>query len=229
MIDASRHRTIFSPEKFGERQIDIIGVGATGSRVALELAKLGVTNIHAWDFDLVERHNVANQIYGQNQIGQPKVRALQEMIEEQTGTKISVHQERVDGSQPLGEIVFLLTDTMSSRQEIWQKGLRYKPNINLVIETRMGTDTGRVYTITPYEPNHVMAWEATLHDDNMPGVERSACGSAQSLGPTAGLLADLAVWQLIRWFSISEDNTDDSLENEIVFSLRPTLTLTRNF
>ncbi|MBI4533898.1 MAG: ThiF family adenylyltransferase, partial [Candidatus Melainabacteria bacterium] len=146
-VDITRHIDVFSRDAFGNRRIDVIGAGATGSRIVLSLAKLGLDNIHVWDFDIVEAHNIANQVYGNADIGQLKVDALHDLVLAQTGLNIHKHAERVDGSQELGEIVFLLTDTMASRKEIWTKGIRYKMRTKLMIETRMGSDQGRVYTV----------------------------------------------------------------------------------
>ena len=44
-IDTTRHVEVFSPDAFGSRRIDIIGAGASGSRIVLALAKLGIENI----------------------------------------------------------------------------------------------------------------------------------------------------------------------------------------
>ena len=88
-------------------------------------------------------HNIANQVYGKGDIGKTKVKALAEIVKAQTGCELKVHETKVDGTQEMGDVVFLLTDTMSSRKEIWTKGLRYKTKIKLMIETRMGSDTGR--------------------------------------------------------------------------------------
>lgn len=227
MIDPLRHMDVFSPDAFGKKRIDVIGAGATGSRVVLELAKLGIQNIHVWDFDKVERHNIANQIFGEKDIGKQKVDALKKFVKANTGTEITTHDERVDGSQKLGEIVFVLTDTMSSRKEIWNKGLKYKLNTKLVIETRMGADQGRVYVVNPCKPAHIKGWESTLYDDKV--AEVSACGASISVGATAGFTASLAVFQLIRWFAIERGSDTDELDQEIVFGLRPMVILTRSF
>jgi molybdopterin/thiamine biosynthesis adenylyltransferase len=224
MIDPIRHLEVFSPEWLGEARIDIIGAGATGSRIALGLAKLGITNIHVWDFDKIEAHNIPNQAYGNHQIGELKVNALQRTIAEATGTEITIHPERVDGSQRLGDIVFLLTDTMASRQEIWKAGLRYKAHVKTVIETRMGSNNGRVYTINPMNPAHVKGWEETLYSDDV--AEVSACGTSITVGPTAEIVSGLAQWQFIRTQQLQEQakkgpEAKDELENELVFSLQP--------
>ena len=240
IIDTTRHVGVFSPDAFGNRRIDVIGAGASGSRIVLSLAKLGLENIHVWDFDKVEAHNIANQAFSQADIGRPKVDALKDLVERATGLAITTHNERVNGTQALGEVIFLLTDTMSSREEIWKKGIRYKMRTKLMIETRMGTDQGRVYTINPTKPAQVKGWEETLCGDDV--AEVSACGTSISVGPTAEFLSGLAVWQLIRWFSIEsaaekadekanekDGKEPDKIDHEIIFGLRPLFTMTRNF
>jgi molybdopterin/thiamine biosynthesis adenylyltransferase len=225
MIDPLRHLSVFSPHAFGAKRVDVIGAGATGSRIALDLAKLGVENIHVWDFDQVEEHNVANQAFGLEHIGLLKVEALVALVQAATGTKIHAHAERVDGSQILGEIVFLLTDTMESRKEIWNGALKFKLR-KLLVETRMGADSGRVYALNPNKPGHIKAYEATLYADDE--AEVSACGASVSVGPTAEIIAGLATWQMIRWFAVEQGGEDD-LDNEIIFSLRPMTTISRRF
>ena len=53
----------FSMWKKFNTPIHIIGCGATGSWVALMLAKMGISNITCWDFDKVEEHNLPNQFF----------------------------------------------------------------------------------------------------------------------------------------------------------------------
>lgn len=229
MLDIIRHLEVFSPEKFGEKRIDVVGVGATGSRIAVSLAKLGIANIHVWDDDKIEAHNVPNQVFGINNLGQLKVAALGRYIAEQTGTNVTQHPVKVTGTERLGDVVFLLTDTMASRKEIWTAGLRYKPYVRLMIETRMGKNSGRIYTVNPSTPAHVSGWEKSLYSDDV--AEVSACGASISVGPTAETVSGLAVWQLIRWHQIEESlrigkEYTDELENEIVFSLQPTMIAT---
>lgn len=218
MIDSIRHQSTFNPLAFGSRRVDVIGCGATGSKVILSLAKLGVEVIHVWDFDRVEPHNIANQAFGNDDIGKFKTEALAELVRRQTGTELILHNDRVDGMQELGAVVFLLTDTMSSRREIWTNGIKYKQRTKLMIETRMGPETGFVYTINPCKPTEAEAWEGTLRSDDV--VQVSACGTSISVGPTAGYLAELAVWQFMRWFAIDQGKDDDELDHEIMFGMR---------
>ncbi len=225
-IDPLRHLSVFSPHAFGNKRVDVIGCGATGSRITLSLAKLGVKNIHVWDFDKVEEHNIPNQAFSLKDIGKFKGEALKEMVKLATGTEITFHNEFVNGTQSLGEIVFILTDTMKSRMEIWEKALRFKMRTKLLIETRMGADSGYVYSINPNKPSHVNVYEKTFYDDNE--AEVSACGASISVGPTAEIISGLAVWQMIRWFSV-EEGKDDDIENEIIFTIRPSMTISQQF
>lgn len=224
MLNILRHLEVFSPATFGDQRVDVIGVGATGSRIALSLAKLGIGNVHVWDDDRVEPHNVPNQAFGNNDIGKFKVEAIQRIILEQTGTTITIHPVRINSKEQLGDIVFLLTDTMASRQEIWKAGLRYNTQVKLVIETRMGKNSGRVYAMNPSNPAHVTGWEGTLYADDV--AEVNACGTSISVGPSAEVVSGLAVWQLIRWHQTQEqlkkgEVPKDEVENEVVFSLQP--------
>lgn len=226
MIDPIRHLEVFSPHAFGNRRVDVIGAGATGSRITMLLAKLGITNIHVWDDDRIEAHNVVNQIFGNGDIGKLKVDALAELVRATTGTELQVHPQRVTGPETLGEVVFLLTDTMESRRQIWESAIKYKLAIKLLIETRMGTDVGRIYTFCPNRPAECRGWEETLYTDAK--TETSLCGTPVSVGPTADVLAGLAVWQLIKWFSIEEGKQAD-LDHEIVFSILPPLLISQKF
>jgi len=228
-INVVRHIKVFSPDTFGQRRVDVIGVGASGSWLVLQLAKLGVSNAHAWDFDTVAEHNLANQAFGPDDVGKPKVEALARLVKAQTGAVITTHNEPYHGQQQLGEVVFLLTDTMKSRKEIWLRAIKYKPMVKLMIETRMDADNGRIYAINPCQPAEVNGWESTLYDD--PVADPSVCGARITIGSTAMMLACFATWQFMRWFAISQGTAPagEKLENEIFFGLRPTFTSANKF
>lgn len=214
---------MFEPSIF-EKRIDVIGCGAVGSRVMLSLAKLGITRLRAFDFDKVESHNIPNQAFGLDDIGEFKVLALQQLIKRVTGTEIEVHNVEVDGSQELGPIVYLLTDSMASRKEIFNAALRNKLKVELVCEARMGTDMCRSYCFDPRDPVEVKGWESTLYGDEEVIEEGSACGTTISVGPTAEILSGMVVWQMMRW--VKEGKTSD---HELILTTRPFFTLTRDF
>lgn len=223
-VDPLRHLEVFGPEEFGNRKVAVIGAGATGSAVVVQLAKLGVANLHVYDFDTVEAHNLANQVYGVADVGKPKVEALAEYVKKYADLDIHAHNEEVTGqNKDLGKCIFLLTDTMASRKQIFEKAIRYNPSVEIMIETRMDVDTMMVYSINPLSPSDIKEWESTLYGDE--NTARSACGSSVTVGATAQVLAGIAVWQFIKWASKKER----SVSGETILGLRPFNLLTREF
>jgi molybdopterin/thiamine biosynthesis adenylyltransferase len=213
---------VFKPHEHGHKRVDLIGVGATGSYIAFLLAKEGMENIHVWDHDIVESHNIPNQLYFEKRhIGMKKVEALKEVIKEATDTEIICHDQKVEGKVDLGSIVFLLTDTMSSRREISESNFKNRPSISCVIETRMGSNSGRIYTFNPNVLCEYEEWEKTLCGDDE--AEVSACGGSISIASTASLIASMAAWQMKKFLK------GDLFENEVIVSCSPWFTLTRIF
>jgi molybdopterin/thiamine biosynthesis adenylyltransferase len=228
LVNTIRSLEAFDPYLFTKR-IDVIGVGATGSRITMTLARLGISTLHIWDFDTLEDHNLANHDHSltPEDVGKSKVDAIGDAVSRVAGIEVVRHNARVDGSQRLGEVVFLLTDTMSSRREIWEAGIKYKIATSLMIETRMGKDNGRVYALNPCKPRHIRGWEDTLYSDEVAVV--SACGTSISVGPTAEAITGFAVWQMVRWFDIERGAVSDTLDNELLISMYPPMVITRNF
>lgn len=233
MIDTLRHQDHFNPEKFNH-PVHVIGCGATGSKIALSLAKLGIKPelLYFYDDDVVEEHNIANQAFDTCHIGCTKIEALDDIITTATlksediaggadfGQCSNMKSELVTADTNLFGIVFLLTDTMSSRKEIVD-GLKNKLTVDLIIETRMGADSLRIYTFEPSNIEHVRCWENNWYPDEE--AETSACGALPSVGPTSDVIAGLAVWQMIRWFN------DQPVENEIILTIAPSVLLTTTF
>lgn len=221
MIDPQRHLTVFDPYTFNPTQVHIVGCGAAGSKTALSVAKLGVANIHLWDGDTVEEHNIANQAFGIQDIGHKKVTALGDIIKNQTGTVCHEHEKMIEGKEEFDGVVFLMVDSMKAREEIFDTSLDKNFRVKQVIEIRMGADLIRSYCFTPFNPGEVKGWKTTLYADDE--AETSACGASVSVGPTTDLVAGLAVWQLIEW---ARDKTPPS---ELIYCTAPATVLTSQF
>ena len=67
-MDLSKSYEYFQPEKV-EARINIVGCGSVGATLAENLVRLGITNLALWDMDVVNPHNLANQIFRQQDIG----------------------------------------------------------------------------------------------------------------------------------------------------------------
>jgi molybdopterin/thiamine biosynthesis adenylyltransferase len=71
----SRQRDIVPPERIAACQATVIGVGAVGRQVALQLTAMGIPYLQLVDFDVVETSNLASQGYLEEDLGKLKVEA----------------------------------------------------------------------------------------------------------------------------------------------------------
>jgi hypothetical protein len=209
-LDISRHQELFEPHNF-RTPITIIGAGATGSWIALSLAKLGIEDITVWDFDKVEAHNIPNQAYGIHDVDKPKVKALYELIQYETKTEINIKPQKYT-NQRLSGIVIMQVDSMSERKRIWETSIKMKPSVKLLIETRLGMDCGRVYNVEPTNLEHIKKYEQTFYSDEESEV--SACGHSLSVISSALGISAWCVRQLINFHNNVE------LDNEILIDFK---------
>lgn len=209
-ISYNRQLDIFDNRTFNY-PVHVIGGGATGSWLVIMLAKLGVKDVHVWDFDIVENHNIPNQAFMTKDIETMKAEANVMNALDFGDMDYTPHNEKVDGDTLLEGIVFVLTDTMNSREEIFKKALKLKPNVKLVIETRMGLDMCRIYTVNPMDLTQIKKYESTLYDDSE--AEVSACGTSKSVVTSAMTTASIACRQLLNW------NNGVAVPNEILYDM----------
>lgn len=209
-VDISRHRELFDPNKFN-KAIHVIGVGATGSWLVFSLAKLGLTNIHVYDFDKVEAHNIANQLFSISDIGEYKVEALKRIVKDTTGTEITIHNKEVK-EEAFSGIVFMMIDTMAGRKAIYESSVKYKPSVSLLIEPRMGLHMARIYNILPLNNSSLNEYEKTFYTDEE--AEVSACGNSMTVISSALAVTAWCVRQLINFANECE------MDEEILIELQ---------
>lgn len=214
-MDLRRHVELFDPEEF-TTPITILGAGATGSFVAYQLAKLGIEDITVYDFDKIEPHNIPNQLFGINDVGEMKVDALRERIYRDTGIQIKVVADKFT-TQRLSGVVIMQVDSMKERERIFNQHIYLKPNINLMIESRMGLDMGRVYNINPIDLKSSKRYQESLYGDE--DSEVSACGASMTVITSAINIASMVVRQVINWHNKEELDSEimiDYIYNQIV-------------
>ena len=196
--------------------ITLAGAGGIGSPLALALAKMGCRRLAIYDPDVVEAHNLPNQLYRLADVGRPKVAALGELLGEFASLELETRQERVT-EQALRGVVISAVDSMASRQQIWCNCVRYKVAVPLYIDARMGGEVCRVLTVNPSDPDDIAAYEATLYGDEDAAEE--VCTAQAIIYNTLGVAA-LAANQVKR------HARGEPLEPDIIFDFA-TLTLLR--
>ena len=65
----TRQTGILHPEIAAKTRVCIVGCGGIGSWTALFLAKLGIAGFELYDEDLVELHNLPNQLFRHKHLG----------------------------------------------------------------------------------------------------------------------------------------------------------------
>ena len=179
---------------------------------------MGLSNITVYDFDEVGMHNLPNQMFGLSDIDKNKALSIRNIIRRFTGFNIKARTQKVEGGQPLQGIVFMLTDTMKSRKDIYNMSIKNNPNIDLLIETRMDLRGGRIYAIDPKNRYMCKQYEGTFYSDDE--AEVSACGVSQTVLPTALAITSHAIWKLLNYINGEPlfNETIIDLPNEIIFS-----------
>src|SRR3989304_6894018 len=88
----SRQRDIVPAERLSKCKATVIGVGAIGRQVALQLAAMGISWLQLVDFDTVEESNLASQGYLEDDLGRPKVQATADLCQ-QINHGLEVHED----------------------------------------------------------------------------------------------------------------------------------------
>jgi molybdopterin/thiamine biosynthesis adenylyltransferase len=193
-----RSQGIFNPGDFAQDTgITLIGAGALGSHLFSTLVELGLQRIDVYDDDIVEPHNLNNQLFLHDDIGSPKVESVKRWAKRKLDSHIPdtmrFHNERVTApEQCVGTVIFAV-DTLAGRQNLFASCLDGNTDVDHLIDGRMAATHGVIYSINPH--NHYADYLNTLGNDD--DAEVSACGAPYSVSPTAKILANLMAWQLI--------------------------------
>ena len=143
----SRQAGLIPTEKLQATRACVIGVGAIGRQVALQLAALGVGRLLLIDFDAVDFSNVGSQGYYWQDAQQrrPKVAATRAAIQHiDPQIAVEVVCDRFRAKLDVGEVVFCCVDSISTRAALWRT---LKPRVQFWSDGRMLGEVARVLTV----------------------------------------------------------------------------------
>lgn len=186
-MDLSKSYEYFQPEKQKDR-IHIIGCGSVGSTVAYMLARTGVTNFTLWDFDTVEPHNLANQMFRQKDIHKPKVDALLDIICEINPEIADAAKLKPEGwnGQQLSGYVFLCVDNIDLRRKIVEMHMD-NPYVKAMFDFRTRLEDAQHYAAdwSDYKMKKDFLNSMNFsHDEAKEETPVSACNVTLSVCPT---------------------------------------------
>ena len=137
----SRQRDIIPPDRLAQCQATVIGVGAIGRQVALQLTAMGISWLQIVDFDVVEESNLASQGYLEADLGKPKVEATAALCRQiNSQLEVQVVNDRFRRSREIGNVVFACVDKIETRQLIWNAT---KDSVSCFIDGRMSAEVLR--------------------------------------------------------------------------------------
>jgi molybdopterin-synthase adenylyltransferase len=141
----SRQQDIVPAARLAECRATVIGVGAIGRQVALQLTAMGIPWLQMIDFDLVESSNIASQGYLEADLGKLKVEATAQMCQRiNSSLEIITVAERFRRSMDIGNTVFTCVDKIDVRRLIWQA---VNHQVDLFCDGRMSAEVLRVLTV----------------------------------------------------------------------------------
>jgi molybdopterin-synthase adenylyltransferase len=117
----TRQDALVPRSSLAEVAATVIGVGAIGRQVALQLAAIGAPKLQLIDFDAVDVTNVTTQGYFAEDVGQPKVVAAEAAIRRlDPSVIVEAVQDRFRPKCRVGQAVFCCVDSISARTAIWR-------------------------------------------------------------------------------------------------------------
>ena len=206
-----RQRELIPPDKLAKTRATVVGVGAGGRQVALQLAAIGVHKITLIDFDEVSVENLAAQGFYETDLGRSKVDAVADICRAiNSSIKIETIKERFKSLYFTGGVLFCCVDSIRTRSSIFAA---VQQRADLFIDGRMSAEYIRIFTVYNQESGDY--YETTL----FPQAEayNGSC-TAKTTIYCANVSAGIRVAQFAKWLrgcDLDKDIDINLLTNEM--------------
>lgn len=177
-------------------EIHIIGLGAIGSNLVDMFARLGLTNLHLYDFDTITPHNIANQRYVERDVSLEKTTSMYHLCKSINVLCAPTLYE--DGWKPgmkLRGHVFLAVDNIDLRNQIVKENL-YNPMVKSFHDYRMRLQDAQHYMADwsqQLDKDSLLASMDFTHEEAVANTPVSACGTTLSVLPTVNIICSFGV------------------------------------
>jgi sulfur carrier protein ThiS adenylyltransferase len=215
-----RQRGLIPADKLANVHALVIGVGAIGRQVALQLASIGVSRMTLYDHDFVAVENLAAQGYWPEDLGQPKVHATAKVCQQiLPGMDITTMPERYRRhgirlhDTNTRQVVFACVDSITTRKMLWES---LHSQVRVFLDGRMSGEVIRVLACDERtDPSH---YASTLFPEQE--AQSAPCTSRSTIF-TASIAAGLMIAQWVRWLrgvTVVPDQTLNLLSCELIVS-----------
>lgn len=145
----SRQHDIVPADRLAQCKATVVGVGAIGRQVALQLTAMGIGWLQLIDHDTVEPSNLASQGYLEDDLGKPKVQATVDLCRRIShNLKTDIVSGRFKRSLGIGSVLFSCVDSIETRRLIWNA---VKDRVDFFCDGRMSAEVMRVLTVCSIE------------------------------------------------------------------------------
>jgi len=205
----SRQESLVPMERLNNCNVTVVGVGAVGRQVALQLAAMGVKNLELIDHDHVEESNLASQGYYESDLGKPKVEATGQICQQiNSSINIVANHSRFRKSKGAGNVVFCCVDKISTRKTMWDS---LKGSVDFWVDGRMAGETLRVISSSPKtDPESEKGYDDSLFDQE--DAHRGSCTAKTTI-----YCANIAAGKMVSRFALWLRNIP--AENDIMLNL----------
>lgn len=199
--DFSRQSGLVPAEKLAATPIIVVGVGAVGRQLALQLASIGARDVMLIDHDKVEMTNITTQGYHAEDIGRSKVLATElAMRRIDSNIKITAIDDCFRTKYVRRGALFCCVDSIDVRGVMWRE---VNNRVDFWTDGRMLGEIIRVITASDAASREY--YPTTLFKEEE--AEQGRC-TARSTIYAAGITANLMIHQFTRWLRGIDNDAD---------------------
>ncbi len=188
----TRQQQILPADRLAACHCTVVGVGAIGRQLAIQLAAIGTPKLRLVDPDTVETVNLGCQAFLEADLGSSKVAATAAFCQQlNSEVEITPCCERFRRRAEIGNVLFCCVDSIETRRLVWDA---VRDRVLFFADSRMSAETLRVLTVTG--PDGREHYPATLFRSSEAYV--GAC-AARSTVFCANIAAGMMLEQFSRW------------------------------
>lgn len=194
-MDLNKSLEFFDPKKV-KKMCHVIGCGSIGSNVTELLVRYGMENITIWDYDVVDSHNIANQLFTEEDVSKPKTEALASYLYKINPKlkKTLILKEKYTEEQ-LNGYVFMCVDSVEVRNQIVKNNYN-NGSIEAVFDFRTTLLEGQCYLANWKSAKDKTSLITSLdftHEEAQANTPVSACGFELSVSPVVKMTSIMGI------------------------------------
>lgn len=214
MISTIKQGEYFQPIDDIKYPVRIIGCGAIGSTIATMLTRMGVTELHLYDFDIVEMKNICNQEYYDYQVGATKLDALEEILHSiNPDIKIIPHPEGWQEGDLLNGYIFLCVDNIDLRRQIVES-CKTNKYCRAIFDFRMRLTDAQHYAADFKNFDYLLKTMNFTHEEAKEETPVSACGTDLNVITTVRTICSAGLSNFINYIK------ENKLKKMIIIDLK---------